>query len=691
VSRQPKYDRITFPLLRRQPLILFSSIFHPVNSHPKGEPTMEFLCKKAVLVLIALMLVGSAAAQSSFSLLSPNKQIEVRIRTGDRFQYDVLFKGTPLLQKSTCSIDIDHNTLGLQPRVKTTKLRSYDGTLEPAVRQKFAKVRETYNELRFEMEGDYAVVFRAYNEGTAYRFETSLPQEEVKVYDEEVSLNFAGDYSAYYPLEESFMSHNERKFPLFKLKEIPVASFASLPAVVDAGHGVKVAVAESDIEDYPGLWLHGTSGNGLAATFPHYPLKEVLERDRDYRVTEAADYIAVTRGTRSYPWRLLGIAEKDGDLITNQLVWLLAKPSQVQDTSWIKPGKVAWDWWNALNVYGVDFKSGVNTQTYKYYIDFAAKYGLQYIVLDEGWYKLGNVMEVVPEVNMEELTAYAKQKNVGIILWLVWKSFDDQFDAALDRFQKWGIKGLKIDFMQRNDQKLIHFYYKTCRETAKRHMLVDFHGGQSQITMTRTWPNMISGEGVRGMEWSKWSADAEPQHNVMLPFTRMFLGPMDYTPGAMLNATRKAFAPIHEHPMALGTRCHQLAMYVVFESPLQMLADSPSNYMREPEAMEFLGPVPTVWDETRVLDAKLGEYILVARRSGSDWYVGGMTNWTGRDLEVDLSFLPSGSFAMESYQDGVNADRFAGDYLRTKTQVTSRKKLKITLSPGGGWAARIHP
>ena len=386
----------------------------------------------------------------------------------------------------------------------------------------------------------------------------------------------------------------------------------------------------------------------------------------------------------------MGIAEKDGDLITNQLVWLLAKPSQVDDTSWIKPGKVAWDWWNALNLSSVDFKSGVNTQTYKYYIDFAAKNGMQYIILDEGWYKLGNVMEVVPEINMEELTAYAKQKNVGIILWVVWKSLDDQFDQALDQFQKWGIKGIKIDFMQRDDQKLIDFYYKTCRETAKRHMLVDFHGGQSQITMTRTWPNMISGEGVRGMEWSKWSADSEPQHNVTLPFTRMFLGPMDYTPGAMLNATRKTFAPIFDRPMALGTRCHQLAMYVVFESPLQMLSDSPTNYMREPEAMEFLSPVPSVWDETKVLDAKIGEYVLVARRSGTR-LVRRRHDKLDRPRSGSRSLFPSfRNFQLDAYQDGVNADRYASDYKKTKTQVSNGQKLKITLAPGGGWAARIH-
>ena len=653
---------------------------------------MKLSLTNAIVILIALLgLARTAPAQASYSLLSPDKRIEVKVRTSDRFSYDVLFKGRVLLQNSTFSIDVDHNTLGLQPKVKTAKERSYDGTLEPPVRQKFARVRENYNELRLTLEGNYAVIFRAYDEGVAYRLETSLPQPEVRVYNEESSFNFPDDYRVYFPQEESFFSHNERHYLPMNLKTIAPAAIASLPAVVEAANGVKVAIAESDIEDYPGLWLHGTSGNGLAATFPPYPLQETLEKDRDFKVTQSADYIAVTRGTRTYPWRLLGIAEKDGDLITNQLVWLLAKPSQVEDTAWIKPGKVAWDWWNALNIDGVNFKSGVNTQTYKYYVDFAARYGLQYIILDEGWYKLGNVLEVVPDLNMEELTAYAKQKRVGIILWMVWKTLDDQFDPAFDEFSKWGVQGLKIDFMQRDDQKLINFYYKTSREAAKRHMLVDFHGGQSQITMTRTWPNMISGEGVRGLEWSKWSAETEPQHNVTLPFTRMFLGPMDFTPGAMLNASKANFAAIHDRPMSLGTRCHQLGMYVVFESPLQMLSDSPSNYMREPEMMEFLAPVPSVWDDTKVLDARIAEYALVARRSGKDWYAGAMTNWTARDLQVDFSFLPAGTFWLEAYQDGVNADRMASDYKKTRSQVTRDTKLKISLAPGGGWAARIHP
>ena len=653
---------------------------------------MARFCRKAVVMLAALVcLLQLAMAQSSYEVTSPDKRIDVKVRVGDRIQYDVLLKGTALLQDCTLAINIDHNTLGLQPKVTSSSARTYDGVIEPPVRQKFAQIREHYNELRLEMQGNYAVVFRAYNEGVAYRIETTLPQSEVKVYGEEAAFNFPENYRVYYPREESFFSHNERKYLPVKMAEIESTAIASLPAVVEAAGGVKVAIAESDIDDYPGLWLKGTGGNGLTATFPPYPLKETLEKDRDFKVTEAADYIAVTKGTRTYSWRIMAIAEKDGDLITNQMVYLLAKPSQLKDTSWIKPGKVAWDWWNALNLYGVDFKSGVNTQSYKYFIDFAAKYGLQYIILDEGWYKLGNVLEVVPEVNMEELTAYARQKHVGIILWMVWKTLDDQFMPAFDEFQKWGVQGLKIDFMQRDDQKLINFYYKTCAEAAKRHMLVDFHGGQSQITMIRTWPNMISGEGVRGMEWSKWSAETDPLHDVTLPFTRMFLGPMDFTPGAMLNATKADFRPVMDRPMSQGTRCHQLAMYVVYESPLQMLSDSPSNYMREPEAMEFLSPVPTVWDDTKVLDAKIAEYVLVARRSGRDWYVGAMTNWTGRDLEVDLSFLPPGKFWMEAYQDGVNADRMASDYQKTRTQVTNATKIKITLAPGGGWAARIHP
>ncbi|HEY8185156.1 MAG TPA: glycoside hydrolase family 97 protein [Pyrinomonadaceae bacterium] len=654
--------------------------------------------KQALTILFLLQLfylAENVMAQSSYTVRSPDQRIEVRIRIADRLKYDILFDGKALLQDSTLSVKIDQTTLGLQPRVESTRQNTVDQQIVAAVPHKSARIHENYNQLTLAMKGNYRVVFRAYNEGIAYRLETSLPERDVKVYSEEVSLNFTGDCNVYYPKEESFFSHNEREFVYLPLKEVSATDLASLPAVVVSSDGINLAVAESDVEDYPGMWLRGNGNNGLTATFPPYPLKEELRKehnpDRDFIITEAADYIAVTKGTRTYPWRIVGIAPKDADLITNQLVYLLAEPSQVKDTSWIKPGKVAWDWYNENNIYGVDFKSGINTQTYKYYIDFASQYGIEYVILDEGWYKLGNLLEVVPEISIEELVAYGKKKNVGIILWVIWKTLDDQFAAAFNQAEKWGVKGLKIDFMQRDDQEVINFYHKVCREAARRKLLVDFHGAIRPAVMTRTWPNLVNVEGVRGLEQNKWSKFSNPEHNVTIPFTRMFLGPMDYTPGAMVNSgSEKNFAPIFSRPMSMGTRVHQLAMYVVYEAPLQMLADSPSHYLREPEVMKFLAPVPTVWDNTRVLDAKIGDYVVVARRKGSEWYVGAMTDWTPRTLDIDFSFLPVGNFQMEAYQDGPNADRIGIDYKMVRANVNKQTKIKISMAPGGGWAARIY-
>ena len=642
------------------------------------------------LPLMLFAAITTLTAQSRYTVQSPDGRIEVGITAGEELTFSVTVAGQVVLKESAISMRIDGHELGPAASVDSSRKDSVDRQLEPAVRLKAAHIHEHYNQLHLAMEGDWGVTFRAYDEGVAYRFETSMPASEVTVDGEECRFEFADDYPVYYPKEDSFFSHNEREFTHLNLSEIGSKTIASVPAVVEAGD-LKIALADSDVEDYPGMWFRGDGANRLVAIFPHYPLGEELEGDRDFRVTRRADYIAKTHGTRTYPWRLLGIAEHDSDLITNSLVWLLASPSKVEDTSWIRPGKVAWDWYNANNLFGVDFKAGVNTETYKYYIDFASKYGIEYIILDEGWYKLGDLLSPVPSMNIEELVEYGRRKNVGIILWVVWKTLDDQFDEAMAQFEEWGAKGIKVDFMQRDDQPIIDYYYRVCREAAKRHLLVDFHGGIRPATMTRTWPNLISTEGVRGLEQYKWSTMTNPEHDVTLPFTRMFLGPMDYTPGAMRNAQEANFAAIFQRPMSLGTRCHQLAMYAVFESPLQMLADSPSQYLRDPEVMEYLGPVPSVWDETRVLDAKMGDYVVVARRKGADWYVGAMTDWTQRELEIDLSFLPAGSFEMLSFRDGINADRYASDYQKTIQRVNSATHLTLHLAPGGGWAARIRP
>ena len=645
----------------------------------------------AIALVWPLFLVTHAHGATTYELSSPNQKIKLRIDVEARIEFDLLLNQVLLLENSTLALDIERRKLGLAPQVLSATPSTVNRELRVPVPRKFAVLREHYNELRIVFKDDYAIVFRLYNEGMAYRFETSLPQNAVKVYNEESSLTFADNFHVYYPKEDGFFSHNEREFVYLPLKNITQGSLASIPVIVNTTNGAKLMLAEADVDGYPGLWFRANGNTTLSATFPAYPLTEDLKGDRDFRVTKTADYLAETNGTRTFPWRIVGVAENDADLITNDLVYLLAQPSQITDTSWIKPGKVAWDWYNANNIDGVNFKSGINTATYKYYIDFASKHGIEYIILDEGWYKLGNLLQVVPEMNIEELVAYGKQKNVGIILWVVWKTLDDQFEPAFNQFTKWGVKGLKVDFMQRDDQKVMDFYERVCREAAKRKMLVDFHGGIRAATMVRTWPNLLTNEGVRGLEQTKWSKYANPEHNVTLPFSRMLVGPMDYTPGAMINSgNERNFAAVFERPMSLGTRCHQLAMYVVYESPLQMLADSPSHYLREPEIMNFLGPVPTVWHETRVLHAKMGDYVVIARRHNQDWYVGAMTDWTSRDLDLSFSFLPEGRYELDEYKDGVNADRIGSDYQRVKSIIENKTRLSIKLAQGGGWVARIR-
>jgi alpha-glucosidase len=633
--------------------------------------------------------VVSAAAPSMPQLQSPDGRIVVDIRVGDRISYDVLIDERVVLKDSRLALHLEHVTFGPGSTLKAVTPRTHDGTINPPIRIKAASLREHYNELRLELEGRAAVTFRAYNEGVAYRWETSLPAAEVKVMNEHVAFNFTGSNFVYYPEEQSFFSHNERLFMPRALDDIAPHNLASIPAVVETG-ALKIAITDADVESYPGLWLRGTSAAGLTGAFPPYPLKEELTGDRDLRIVESANYIAKTTGTRTYPWRVMAVAYKDGDLIMNALVYLLASPSRIADTSWIKPGKVAWDWWNANNLFGVDFKAGINNQTYKHYINFAAANGLSYIILDEGWYKLGNVLDVVPEIDVEELVAYGKEKNVGIILWVIWKTLDDQLTPALDQFVKWGVRGIKVDFMQRDDQPIMDYYHKIAREAAQRKLLVDFHGAIRPALLTRTWPNLISTEGVRGNEWNKWSTHITPEHNTTLPFTRMLLGPMDYTPGATQNASRVGFSFNHYRPSSQGTRCHQLALYVVFESPLQMLADSPSHYAREPEMLKFLRAVPTEWDETKVLDAKMADYVLIARRRGAEWFVGAITDWSPRELELDFSFLPEGKFRLELWQDGINALHSPHDFKMSEQSVTRATKLKLQLAEGGGWAGRLR-
>ncbi|MCX6559068.1 MAG: glycoside hydrolase family 97 protein [Candidatus Aminicenantes bacterium] len=655
--------------------------------------------KKSAVRLISslfavIILTGAAsAAAQAYSLLSPDKTVEVKISLGNTLTYEVLYKGRPLIAPSAVSMTLgDGTVLGRAGRVKSDKRRSSDVVLKPFVRQKAAEIRDKFNELKLEFRGDYAFIVRAYDDGVAYRFATAL-KKPITVVSEQAEFTFTADHTVYWPQEDGFQTHQERAFKPVALSAIDVQKFASAPAVVAVEGGPKVAVTEADLESYAGLYLARSADfpMKLVGVFPAYPAKEEARNDRNIVVTAREPFLAKTAGTRSFPWRVLMIAGRDGDLIESPMIYRLAKPAGT-DFAWVKPGKVAWDWWNDLNISGVEFRAGVNTETYKHYIDFASENGIEYVILDEGWYKLGDLLSVNPALDMPAVLAYAKAKNVGVILWVVWKTLDNQFQAAMDQFSRWGVQGLKIDFMQRDDQPVVDFYYKVAAEAAKRHFLVDFHGAYKPTGLYRTFPNVLTSEGVMGLEHSKWSRDITPEHDVTLPFTRMFAGPMDFTPGAMLNGGMKNFQIIYNRPMSQGTRCHQLAMYVVYESPLQMLADSPTNYRREPTCLAFLSKVPTVWDETRVLDAKLGDYVVVARRSGRDWYIGAMTDATERTLTLDLSFLEQKEvYAALIYQDGVNADRDGNDFTFTKQSLLGKDPLTIRLAPGGGWAARIIP
>jgi len=646
--------------------------------------------KKLICLLSFTLLVSSAFAKD-YKLQSPNKKISISIQTGTELSFNARHNQTVLIAPTTLAMELEGGIiLGKNPFVKQKNITTVNRELRPEVREKNEIIIENYNEIKLSFKQNFDLVFRAYDNGIAYRFETRFPGE-ITVKSETGKYNFPNNKLVYWPKERSFHSNNQVYYDFTSLGELSSKDLGSLPVLMTSENAPSILIGETDLEDYPGMWFNGAEGNSLVSTFPAYPNKTEQVGDRDVFVRSRQDYIAKTEGSRTFPWRYVAIAENDGDLITNQLSWLLADPCVIEDPTWIKPGKIAWDWWNANNIYGVDFRAGVNTETYKYYIDFAADYGLEYIIMDEGWYELGNLLKIVPEIDMEELTTYAKGKGVGMILWVVWKTLDDQLEVALDQFQKWGIKGIKVDFMDKDDQWMVNYYHKIARESAKRELLVDFHGSYKPAGIRRKYPNVLTREGVNGGEQYKWSMRQTPEHNLTTPFSRMVAGPMDYTPGAMNNAQKKDYKPIFDTPMSMGTRCHQLGMYVVYESPLQMLCDNPSNYKKEPECMEFLSAVPAVWDETKVLKAKISDYIVVARRTGKEWYIGAMTDWDKRELAFDLSFLGEGKYKMILYRDGDNADRIAIDYKKEVKTVNATDRLTIKLAPGGGWVARLIP
>jgi len=643
--------------------------------------------KKIAVFLFLIPLILNA---KEYTLKSPSGRLNVKVTVEENIHYSVFLSDKEIISPSPISMTLEDKVLGQDARVRRDKITSVDEMIVPIVQRKYAEIPDAYNQLTLNFRG-YNLLFRVYDEGVAYRWEVT-EDGPLKVMDELATFTFPADYMVWFPEEESMFTHQERLYEEVKLSEISSDRFASTGLLVDAGNNVKVYISESDlISDYAGMFLKGSADNPhrLVGKYAGVVLEEERLTDRDVKPVKYADYIADLEGPKSFPWRVMIISDEDRQLVQSEMIYKLAPENVIENTDWIKPGKVAWDWWNALNVYGVDFESGVNNETYKYYIDFAAEYNLDYIILDEGWYHLDDIMNVVDEIDVKELVDYGEEKGVEVILWVVWKALDDKLTEALDQFEEWGVKGIKIDFMQRDDQWMVNFYEKIARECAEREMLVDYHGAYKPVGLDRKYPNVISYEGLKGMENCKWSDQPDPEHNLTLPFIRMVAGPMDYTPGAMINKNKENFRDVFTEPMSPGTRCHQLGMYVVFESPLQMLSDNPSNYYREPECMEFLEAVPSVWDDTKVLEAKVSDYILMARRSGDTWFVGAMTDWSPREMELDLGFLPEGNYKMEVWKDGINASKHAADFAQEEMSVTNGSKVTIEMAPGGGWVGII--
>lgn len=642
--------------------------------------------------LLLFLAAGLAAAPQIVT--SPNKRLQVTIDLADKIYYAVSFDGRTLVGRSPASMTLGGGVvLGRNPRLLGARPRNVAGTIRPVVPEKRAIIPDAYNELTLTLEGSYGFAVRVYDDGAAYRFFTRM-SGEITVAAEEASFLFPENHYVWIPFAKDLMTSFESPYTRLPLDEIGAGRFGFAPVLVDVPGGPKVAITEADLEDYPGMFLTGNDRGlpMLSGKFAPFPLEEKLRpgSDRRLEVTKAAPHIAAVKGSREFPWRVLIVAETDARLLENDLVYRLGPDLRIADPSWIRPGKVAWDWWNALNLRGVPFRAGVNTETYKHYVDFAAAHGIEYVILDEGWSAPADLLHVNPDLDMPALLAHAAERKVGLILWCVWVTLDRQMDQVLDLFAAWGIKGIKVDFMDRDDQKAVNFYTRTAEAAARRRLLVDFHGAFKPTGLRRAYPNILTREGVLGLENAKWSRDITPEHDLLIPFIRMAAGPMDYTPGAMVNAQPRRFQPVFERPMSQGTRCHQLAMFVAYESPLQMLCDSPSNYAEEPEAMAFLSAVPTVWDETIALDAAVGDYLVVARRRGGEWFAAAMTDEAARTVEIGLAFLGQGTWTADIYADGVNADRHAEDFRREARQVTAADRLKIDLAPGGGWAARFR-
>ncbi len=640
----------------------------------------------SLILMVAACVSGYA--QKVVTAKSPDGQTSVSVTLADRIYYDVVSHNETLLKRSVIGMRLRDKTLGANPVLKKKSVRAVKETVKPLLPLKFSEVDNRYTLLSMEMKGGYAVDFRLYNDGIAFRMRTSLPGE-IEVMQENTVFQLAEDCDLVLQQPSGFKTSCEENYSIVKSQAWKAEDRMSELPVLIMGKNQKILLSEFDLCSYPGLFLKGNGDNSLSAIQPKVPLAYEDDGDRSHRILKEADYIAKTSGTRNFPWRYLLMTQEDGRLAENTMPMRLAQKCQIEDTSWIKPGQTCWDWLNGIP-YGPDvtFKSGINLATYKYFVDFASRHGVPYIIMDEGWaLDTRDPFRTNPEVDLPELIRYAKEKHVGIFVWLPWLTVEHHMDL-FEKFEEWGIVGTKIDFMDRQDQWMIDFYDRVAKEAAKHHIMIDFHGAFHPSGLEYRYPNVLTYEGVRGMEYN---GGCTPKNTVWFPFLRNAVGPMDYTPGSMLCYQPEDYHGNRPICAGMGTKVYNMAVFVLFESNLQMLMDNPCRYDKWPDCRDFLTSVPVNWDETRVLAAEAGQYIVMAKRKGQKWFIGGITNDKERELDVTLSILPEGkTLQMTSFVDGINANRIAMDYRMEKTSVNKATKLPIKMARNGGFAGVIE-
>jgi alpha-glucosidase len=648
---------------------------------------------QALVTLVLFFSVTDTSAQKSYSVTSPSGELTAIITTRDTVKYSIQLKGSSVLNPSPVALLTNVGRLGIGTKATGTSTRQVRESISNPVPYKRREIPNHFNELTIRFREKFSLIFRAYDDGIAYRFSTSV-SDSLTIQNELATFRFTENDTAYFPKiqqrEGLDIFHTSFEEPYLKraLEDILATDIAFSPVLINGQ--LKTIITESDLADYPGMFLKGSNKTELSGIFAGYPDKEQVMGGefKQPMVTSRKQYIAKTSGTRNFPWRVIIVAKTDADLLMNDIVYRLGKPP-VGDWSWVKPGMSTEEWICGINLYDVDFKAGLNTASYKYYIDFASTVGMQYVMLDAGWSDTNDLFKITPEMDLQAIADYARSKNIGLIFWTLSMTLEKQLDRALEMFKSLNGKVVMTDFMDRDDQKMVNFYQRVAEAAARHQMMVMFHGAFKNAGFERTYPHAITREGVLGSEFNIWSEKVTPEHDLILPFTRMVAGPMDYEPGFMVNVNKQTFRPVADVLMSMGTRCHQLAMFVVYESPLQLFSGNPSDALKEEAYIKYLGSIPTTWDETVVLEARIGDYVLLARRKNEDWYLAGMTDWTGRVTEAKLSFLGAGKYRAEICQDGVNAEKHGSDYKMSSEEVNLNSTIKVKMVGGGGFVAKI--